>query len=84
MTSEVGRQLRGQRFLEEFGYWLYALALAAALTLIFSISLFQRSQVTAVVGVPAPVDIFAPVTYPYTSQVLTDQARKDAANSVPD
>ena len=70
--------------MSESGYWLYALALAAALTLIFSISLFQQSSVTAVVGEPAPVDIFAPVTYSYTSQILTEQAKQDAANSIPD
>lgn len=84
MASDVRQQSRWQQFLTESGYWLYALALAAALTLIFSISLFQQSSVTAVMGEPAPADIFAPVTYSYTSQVLTEQAKQDAANAVPD
>jgi len=64
--------------------WLYALLLAVALTIILSLSFFQRATVTAVVGDPAAADVFAPVTYTYTSQVLTDQARKDAANATPD
>lgn len=84
MASDEEQQSRWQQFLAESGYWLYALALAAALTLIFSISLFQQSSVTAVVGEPAPADIFAPVTYSYTSQVLTEQAKQDAGNAVPD
>lgn len=84
MASDVRRQPRWQQILTESGIWLYALALAVALTLIFSINLFQRSIVTAVVGEPAPADVFAPVTYAYTSPVLTEQAKQDAANSIPD
>ena len=84
MASRAGEHPRWERFLSESGYWLYALALAAALTLIFSVNLFQQSSVTAVLGEPAPVDIFAPVTYSYTSQILTEQAKQDAANAIPD
>jgi putative nucleotidyltransferase with HDIG domain len=84
MTSEVRRQSRWRRFLTESGLWLYALGLAAALTLIFSINLFQRSEVTAVLGEPAPADILAPITYSYTSEVLSAQSRQDAANGVQD
>ena len=84
MVENSGKQPRWQQIFTEVRLWLYAIALAVALTLIFSISLFRRSEVTAVVGEPAPADIFAPITYPYTSQVLTDQARQDAANAVPD
>ncbi len=84
MVYEGVQQSRWRRFLNEAGPWLYALLLGLALTLIFSISLFQRSAVTAVVGEPAPADIYAPVTYSYTSEVLTAQARQDAANGVSD
>ena len=84
MASDGRQRPRWQQILSELGIWLYALALAAALTLIFSISLFQQSTVTAVVEEPAPVDVFAPVTYSYTSQVLTEQAKQDAANAIPD
>ncbi len=84
MASEVRRQSRWQRFKTESTLWLFTLLLAAALTLIFSITLFERALVTAVVGQPAPADIFAPFTHTYTSQVFTNQARQDAANAITD
>ncbi|PIE80868.1 MAG: hypothetical protein CSA11_06475 [Chloroflexi bacterium] len=84
MVYDSGQQSRWRRFLNESRLWLHALFLGLALALILSISLFQRSSVTAVVGEPAPADILAPITYSYTSEVLTEQARQDATNGVSD
>ena len=64
--------------------WLYALLVALLLTTILSSNLFQTAGVEVALGQPAGVTITAPFTIPYTSDVLTELARRDAARAVPD
>ncbi len=64
--------------------WFYALFVALALTAILSSTLFQTSDVEVTLGQPAAASINAPFTITYTSDVLTEQARRDAARAIPD
>ena len=67
---------------------------AITLTLVASISLLMTSllawqvpvveQIQLEVGQVAPIDIVAPAPIPYESQILTENARERAAQSVPD
>jgi putative nucleotidyltransferase with HDIG domain len=63
--------------------YLFAFLLTLGMTLILSFNVVWSSQVTAVVNEPAPADIFAPRSISYTSQILTDAARENARNSIP-
>jgi len=64
--------------------WVYALVVALGLALILSFNLFRTSDVSVTIGEPATAAIVAPFTHTYTSNVLTEQARQDAAKAVPD
>jgi hypothetical protein len=63
---------------------VFASVLTLGMTLILSFNLALTSQVNVVVGEPAPDDVFAPISYSYTSNVLTDKAHEQARSSVPD
>ncbi len=63
---------------------VFAAVLTLGMTLILSFNLVWTSQVNVVVGEPAPDDVFAPISYSYTSNVLTEAAREQARNSVAD
>ena len=63
---------------------VFASVLTLGMTLILSFNLAWTSQVNVVVGEPAPDDVFAPISYSYTSNVLTDKAHEQARNSAPD
>ncbi len=73
-----------RRFLRSSFIWLFALALALAITLILSFDLVRPSNVDATAGAPAPNDILAPRSVTYTSAVLTAQAQDQAQASVAD
>ncbi len=60
---------------------IFAVVLTVGMTLILSFNLAWASQVTVLVGEPAHADVFAPKSLTYTSDLLTNQARTNAANS---
>jgi cyclic-di-AMP phosphodiesterase PgpH len=64
--------------------WVYALLVALVLTGILSFTLFKTSDVDVTLGAPAAASITAPFTITYVSDVLTEQARRDAARAIPD
>jgi len=84
MQSSVDFWQRGQRAFRQSILWVYVLVVALGLTLILSIHLFQTSEVAVTMGEPAAAEIVAPFTHTYVSNVLTQQAREDAARAVPD
>ncbi len=73
-----------QRFARSSFLWLFALAVAIAVTLILSFDLVRPSNVDVTAGAPAASDILAPRSVTYTSAVLTAQAQEQAQASVTD
>ena len=76
---------------ERFQLWLrhhampiFVIASIIGMTLILSFDLSGSNQVNAVVGQPAPTDLFSPRILTYTSDLLTNQAREQAKRSVND
>lgn len=63
---------------------IFIIALTIGMTLILSFDLPGSNQVSAVVGQPAPNDIFSPRSLTYTSDLLTKQTREQASRAVPD
>lgn len=74
--QQLRETVRGFRLL------VFASILTLGMTLILSFNLVWTSQVNVVVGEPAPDDVFAPISYSYTSTVLTEKAREQARNSI--
>lgn len=62
---------------------VFAVVLTLGMTAILSFNLFWPSQVSVVVGEPAPADVFAPQSLSYASELLTEQAREGARKDVP-
>lgn len=62
--------------------WFFAAVLTLLLTLILSFNIVRASSVSVTVGMPAPTDIDAPYSLPFTSEIRTQQAREQARNSV--
>jgi len=84
MHLDVDLWQRGQQTFRWSILWVYTLIVALGLTLILAFNLFQTSDVSVTLGEPATAVIVAPHTHTYTSNVLTEQARQDAARAVPD
>jgi putative nucleotidyltransferase with HDIG domain len=62
----------------------FTIILTVLLTLVFSANLVVGSQVDVIVGEPAGQNIYAESSIRYDSEVLTEQAREQARQSVPD
>lgn len=84
MESNLDLWQRGRRAFRQSILWVYALMIALGLTLILSFQLFQPSDVIVTLNEPATAEIVAPYTHTFTSEVLTEQARQDAAKAVAD
>ncbi|MBP6471879.1 MAG: HDIG domain-containing protein [Chloroflexi bacterium] len=84
MESNLDLWQRGRRAFRQSILWVYALIIALGLTLILSFQLFQPSDVIVTLNEPAAAEIVAPYTHTFTSEVLPEQARQDAAKAVPD
>src|SRR5690606_6388141 len=76
---------------ERFQLWvrrhalpLFMIALTVGMTLILSFDLPGTNRISAMVGQPAPNDIFAPRALTYSSDLLTQQAREQASRAVPE
>lgn len=76
--QQLSETVRGLRLV------VFATVLTLGLTLILSFNLVWTSQVNVVVGEPAPDDVFAPISYSYASNVLTEGAREQARSAVSD
>jgi putative nucleotidyltransferase with HDIG domain len=74
--QQLRETFRGLRLL------VFASILTLGMTLILSFNLVWTSQVNVVVGEPAPDDVFAPISYSFPSNVLTERAREQARNSI--
>ncbi len=77
----AARQQLGKT-VSELRLGVFAVVLTLGMTLILSFNLVWSSQVNVVVGEPAPDDVFAPQSLTYTSDLLTENARKQAQNNV--
>lgn len=84
MESKLDLWQRGRRAFRQSILWVYALIIALGLTLILSFQLFQPSDVIVTLNEPAAAEIVAPNTHTFTSEVLTEQARQEAAKAVSD
>lgn len=84
MESNLDLWQRGRRAFRQSILWVYALIVALGLTLILSFQLFQPSDVIVTLNEPAAAEIVALYTHTFTSEVLTEQARADAAKAVSD
>ncbi len=74
--QQLGKTVGGLRL------GVFAVVLTLGMTLILSFNLVWTSQVNVVVGEPAPNDVFAPQSLSFTSEILTEEAQKQARNDV--
>lgn len=72
------------QFVQSSRLWIFAISLTIALTVILSFNLVTADELSVVVGQPVPNDVLAPRTVTYVSEVLTEQVREQAINSVQD
>lgn len=79
-----GWAARFQIWLRHHALPIFVIASIIGMTLILSFDLPGSNQVNAVVGQPAPTDLFSPRLLTYTSDLLTNQAREQARRSVND
>jgi cyclic-di-AMP phosphodiesterase PgpH len=63
-------------------FWLFVVILTVGLTLILSFNPVASTGITVNVNAPSPIDIDAPYSLTFTSEVRTQQAREQARNSV--
>ncbi|MDX1413011.1 MAG: HDIG domain-containing protein [Candidatus Promineifilaceae bacterium] len=80
-TVPATRQQLKETF-KELRLGVFTVTLILGMTLILSFNLAWTSQVAVMVGEPAPADVFAPRSLTYTSDLLTEQERQNAANNV--
>lgn len=64
--------------------WLFAVTMAAGVTLILSFNLVRPSSLAVIVGQPVANDVLAPRSLTFTSDLLTQQAIAQARASVAD
>ncbi|MCA9998060.1 MAG: HDIG domain-containing protein [Anaerolineales bacterium] len=62
--------------------WLFVTVLTVGMTLILVINYGGNAEVMVEVGKPAPENVYAPRSIDYQSDILTAQAKDDAANAV--
>ena len=73
-----------QHLLQSSVVWIFALVLTLGLTFILSFNLVTAPQVSVELGKPAPQDVIAPHSVTFVSEVLTNQARQQAAAAISD
>ena len=83
METPLAARQQLRRTVGELRLGVFAVMLTLGMTLILSFNLAWTSQVKVVVGEPAPDDVFAPQSISYTSDLLTENDREQARNSVP-
>ncbi len=76
------RSNRWQQFIQGSRLWFFALALTAVLTLILSFNLVSPNDLSLTMGQTVPNEIVAPHTVTYTSDILTERAKEQAAQNI--
>ena len=76
------RSNRWQQFIQGSRLWIFALALTATLTLILSFNLVSPNDLSLEMGQTVPNEIIAPHTVTYTSDILTERAKDQAAQNI--
>jgi membrane-associated HD superfamily phosphohydrolase len=88
MTSHrgerAGSEVRIQRLKRRSLLWIFVGVLSIVTALILAFNLVTGPQISVNLGEPAPQDVIAPQSITYVSEVLTTQARQQAAASVSD
>ncbi len=64
--------------------WIFVIVLTLLVTMILALDFVTRPQVQVTLGEPSPEDVIAPESITYVSEVLTEQARQQAAAAVGD
>lgn len=64
--------------------WIFVIVVTLLVTLILALDFVTRPQVQVILGEPSPEDVNAPESITYISDVLTEQARQQAAAAVSD
>jgi putative nucleotidyltransferase with HDIG domain len=77
-----GSEVRIQRLKRRSLLWIFVGVLAIVTALILAFNLVTGPQISVNLGEPAPQDVIAPQSITYVSDVLTTQARQQAAASV--
>jgi putative nucleotidyltransferase with HDIG domain len=73
-----------QRMAQRSILWIFAGVLTLSITLILSFNLVRGPQIAVTLGEPSPEDVIAPQSLNYLSDVLTEQVRQEAEQSVAD
>lgn len=82
--EQAGSEVRIQRLKRRSLLWIFVGILSVIIALILALNLVTGPQISVNLGEPAPQDVIAPHSTTYLSEVLTTQARQQAAASVPD
>ncbi|GMQ79385.1 MAG: HDIG domain-containing protein [Anaerolineae bacterium] len=77
-------QRRMQHLLQRSVLWIFALVLTLGITFILSFNLVTSPQVSVELGEPAPQAVIAPRSVTFVSEILTNQARQQAAAAISD
>lgn len=84
--NRVDNGMRGNGRLRDLAkgslIWLFVAGLTLGMTLILVINYSGSAQVSVENGRPAPDNVYAPRFIEYQSEILTEQAKEDAANAV--
>lgn len=76
--------LRIQRMMRKSLLWIFAGAMTLVVVLVLAFDFVSGPQVSATLGEPSPSDVVAPQSITYASDVLTEQAKQQAAVGVND
>ncbi len=77
-------QQRMQRMMHRSLLWIFVASLTIVILLVLSFDFVSGAEVSVTLGEPAPEDIVAPQSIVYVSEILTEQARDQAAASIQD
>lgn len=79
-----GSQQRVRELVQASSLWFFAATVTLGMSLILTFDLVSRPHVQVTVGQPAVEEVIAPYSKTFTSVVLTNQKRQQAAAAVPD
>ncbi|MDX1614823.1 MAG: HDIG domain-containing protein [Candidatus Promineifilaceae bacterium] len=81
---QADAQQRLRKALRGSVLWVFAVTLTAGIFLILSFNLVRGPEVSVELGEPSPEEVIAPQSITFNSEVLTEQARQQAAAAVQD
>jgi len=82
--TKADPQQRMQRMLKRSVIWIFAVVITGGLTFLLSFNLVTGTQLSVELDEPAPQEVVAPRSVTFVSDVLTNQARQQAAAAVSD